>query len=125
MVDTLSISEDSLVPYLGGRRFSECWDAYERDGFGIFENLMSQDEVDAYQAALNPYMVKTGRNEFEGANTSSASRLIVTPQYCAGWVRQIENLTLSTPPEIAAALPRRLRELIGYVDGVHPERRLT
>ena len=68
-----------------------------------------------------------------GSNTSSASRLIITPQYCAGWVRQIENLMLSTPPHIAARLPERVRELmgysihppfIGYVDGTHPSRML-
>lgn len=68
-----------------------------------------------------------------GANRSDAARLIITPQYCAGWVRQLENMILAVPPEIAAGLPERARELIGYsihppfmgyVDGVHPKRRL-
>ena len=68
-----------------------------------------------------------------GANKSSKSRLIITPQYCPGWARQLENMAISTPKEIAAKLPRRTRELIGYnihaafmgyVDGVHPERSL-
>ena len=65
-----------------------------------------------------------------GANKSNASRLIVTPQYCPGWARQIENMMLAVPREIAATLPRRTRQLIGYsihgvfigyVDGVHPD----
>ncbi len=68
-----------------------------------------------------------------GANKSDASRLILTPQYCPGWVRQLENMVLSTPPEIARTLPPRARELIGYsihppfmgyADGVHPEKTL-
>ena len=59
--------------------------------------------------------------------------MIITPQYCAGWVRLLENMVLAVPPEIAATLPERARELLGYsihppfmgyVDGVHPKRRL-
>ncbi|MEL7128221.1 MAG: phytanoyl-CoA dioxygenase family protein [Pseudomonadota bacterium] len=66
-----------------------------------------------------------------GANLSSSPRLIVTPQYCSGWARQLENMVLATPPGIAAKLPRRARELIGYsihgdfmgyVDGGHPDK---
>jgi ectoine hydroxylase-related dioxygenase (phytanoyl-CoA dioxygenase family) len=68
-----------------------------------------------------------------GSNRSASSRLIVTPQYCAGWVRQLENMCLAVPPEVAENLPERARELIGYsihppfmgyVDGVHPKRLL-
>ena len=68
-----------------------------------------------------------------GANKSDAARLIVTPQYCAGWARQLENMLLAVPPEIARTLPERARELIGYsihapfmgyVDGMHPGRTL-
>ncbi len=68
-----------------------------------------------------------------GANRSDRPRLIITPQYCAGWVRQLENMVLAVPPEIAATLPERARELLGYsihppfmgyVDGVHPRKRL-
>lgn len=68
-----------------------------------------------------------------GANRSSHPRLIITPQYCAGWIRQLENMALAVPAEVAARLPERARELIGYsihppfmgyVDGVHPKRLL-
>jgi ectoine hydroxylase-related dioxygenase (phytanoyl-CoA dioxygenase family) len=68
-----------------------------------------------------------------GANRSDRPRLIVTPQFCAGWVRQLENMCLAVPPALAATLPERARELIGYsihppfmghVDGVHPRRLL-
>jgi ectoine hydroxylase-related dioxygenase (phytanoyl-CoA dioxygenase family) len=68
-----------------------------------------------------------------GANRSDRPRLIITPQYCAGWVRQLENMALAVPAEVAEQLPERARELIGYsihppfmgyVDGVHPRRLL-
>jgi ectoine hydroxylase-related dioxygenase (phytanoyl-CoA dioxygenase family) len=68
-----------------------------------------------------------------GANLSDRPRLIITPQYCAGWVRQLENMSLAVPAELAEKLPERARELIGYsihppfmghVDGVHPKRLL-
>ena len=68
-----------------------------------------------------------------GANRSDRPRLIITPQYCVGWVRQLENMALAVPAEMADKLPERARELIGYsihppfmgyVDGVHPRRLL-
>ena len=68
-----------------------------------------------------------------GPNKSDASRLIVTPQYCPGWARQLENMALATPQEVVKTLPRRTRELVGYnihgafmgyVDGGHPDRLL-
>jgi ectoine hydroxylase-related dioxygenase (phytanoyl-CoA dioxygenase family) len=68
-----------------------------------------------------------------GANRSDRPRLIITPQYCAGWVRQLENMALAVPAGIAEQLPERARELIGYsihppfmgyVDGLHPRRLL-
>src|SRR5438093_4513101 len=68
-----------------------------------------------------------------GANRSDRPRLIITPQYCVGWVRQLENMALAVPGEVASKLPERARELIGYsihppfmgyVDGVHPRRLL-
>lgn len=69
-----------------------------------------------------------------GANRSDRPRMIITPQYCPGWTRQLENMLLAVPPAIAATLPERARELIGYsihppfmgyVDGMHPARVLT
>lgn len=64
-----------------------------------------------------------------GANRSQAPRLGITPQYCVAWARQIENMILAVPPEMAARYPQRVQELIGYsmhppfmgfVDGRHP-----
>ncbi len=69
-----------------------------------------------------------------GANNSQSSRLLVTPQYCAGFIRPLETMTLAVPPEKAAALPPRAQALLGYsihppfmgyVDGMHPARALS
>lgn len=49
-----------------------------------------------------------------GANTSTERRWALSCYYCAGWVRQQENLQLGIPREIAARFPRRLQELCGY-----------
>jgi ectoine hydroxylase-related dioxygenase (phytanoyl-CoA dioxygenase family) len=65
-----------------------------------------------------------------GANRSNETRLGITPQYCEGWIRQIENMALATPPNVASSLPSRAQDLlygiyppfIGYVDGRDPRR---
>ena len=68
-----------------------------------------------------------------GANKSTAPRLIITPQYCIGWARQLENMIATMNPSKAATLPPRMQELLGYsihppfmgyVDGVHPKKLL-
>jgi ectoine hydroxylase-related dioxygenase (phytanoyl-CoA dioxygenase family) len=69
-----------------------------------------------------------------GANRSGTTRLAVTPQYCEPWIRQIENMALAVPPELARGHSERIQELlgydvfeptfIGYVDGLHPKRLL-
>ncbi|MDJ0919584.1 MAG: phytanoyl-CoA dioxygenase family protein [Henriciella sp.] len=69
-----------------------------------------------------------------GSNRTDRPRTIVTPQYCVGWARQLENMMAVTPKDITTKLPKRVRELMGYsieapfmgyVDGVHPEKLLA
>lgn len=65
-----------------------------------------------------------------GANTTSDQwRLGVNVQYCPGFVRQQQNPYLGIPREVAARLPDRVLELLGYrlykgimghVDGASP-----
>ena len=68
-----------------------------------------------------------------GANRSAASRLVVTPQYCPAWCRQMESMLLAVPPDVVAGLPERVQQLLGYsihppfmghVNGMHPSRTL-
>ena len=67
-----------------------------------------------------------------GANHSDKPRLAITPQYCQPWLRQLENMVLSVPPEKAALLSPKVQALLGYsvrspgfmgyVNGIHPKR---
>lgn len=68
-----------------------------------------------------------------GSNRSDGPRLIVTPQFCKGWCRPLEQQLLAVSPEKAAQYPKRVQELLGYnihppfmgyVDGMHPSRKL-
>lgn len=49
-----------------------------------------------------------------GANTTDIPRRGAHLSYCLGWLRTEENNYLSTPPAVAATLPRRAQELLGY-----------
>jgi len=49
-----------------------------------------------------------------GANRTSARRVGIAMNYCAGWIRQQENQQLGIPREIAQRFSPRLRELVGY-----------
>ena len=67
-----------------------------------------------------------------GANVSQTRRLGMTIQYCQPWLRQLENMMLGVPPELAARYSKRIQELcgysliegtfVGYVDGRHPRK---
>lgn len=67
-----------------------------------------------------------------GASQGVGTRLGVTPQYCQPWLRQIENMPLAVPPQLARGLSPRVQELLGYslaepsfmgyVNGLHPKR---
>ncbi|MGA1220339.1 MAG: phytanoyl-CoA dioxygenase family protein, partial [Ilumatobacteraceae bacterium] len=49
-----------------------------------------------------------------GANTTSdETRVGVAMNYCAGFIRQQENIQLGTPPEVMATFTPQLRELCG------------
>lgn len=91
------------------------------------------DSIKAIMPAGSLMIAKGTLYHRGGANKSDRPRLIVTPQYAPGWARQLENMVLAVPPEIAKTLPARVRELIGYsihggfmgyVDGMHPDRTL-
>ena len=66
-----------------------------------------------------------------GANRTETPRLGVILEYVSSWLRPQENHVLAVPREVAASLPERLQELLGYnihppfmgyVDGRHPRR---
>jgi len=90
-----------------------------------------QDYVRATMPAGSLMIAKGTLYHRGGANRTDQPRLIITPQYCPGWARPLENMLLAVSCDKVAALPMRLRELLGYnlhaafmgyVDGRHPDR---
>ena len=68
-----------------------------------------------------------------GENRSDAPRTCFTAQYCEPWLRTQENFFLSVSPEEAAHRSPHIQRMLGYsifppfvgfVDGMHPKRRL-
>jgi len=49
-----------------------------------------------------------------GANRSAMARRGVVVGYAAGWLKPLENMFLTYPPEVAAGFPPALADLIGY-----------
>jgi len=49
-----------------------------------------------------------------GSNVTAVARRGAHLSYCLGWLRTEENNYLSTPPAVAATLPRPAQELLGY-----------
>ena len=92
---------------------------------------------DAVSAEMTPGSVTIAKGTVwhrGGANRSDDDRLIVTPQYCRGWIRPAENQISATPLDVTRQLPQRVRALMGYsihgfflghVGGRHPERVLS
>ena len=66
-----------------------------------------------------------------GANNTDTPRLGVILEFVVTWLRAQENHVIAVPHEVAAELPERLQELLGYnvhppflgyVDGRHPRK---
>ena len=121
---------------------SHRWSETELPGMLKDQDFSTEDDVtddpgahpDAVKVTMPAGSLMIARGDLwhrGGANRSDTARCLVTPQYCAGWLRPLESMLLSVPPEHAAALPERVRELLGYSihppfmgysDGMHPQR---
>jgi len=124
--------------------FSHRWNSHEIEGrldnahFAQREDLKGsvEENASAIKVSMPAGSVMIMRSDVwhrGGSNRTNQDRMIVTPQYCAGWARPLESMLLAVPPEKAAALPQRTQELLGYsihtpfmgyVDGMHPSRLL-
>jgi ectoine hydroxylase-related dioxygenase (phytanoyl-CoA dioxygenase family) len=69
-----------------------------------------------------------------GPHMSGSQRLSIGVSYCAGFIRQQENLLLGLPPDLVRAFPPRLQEMVGWgvyrgllgqVDGQSPAHALN
>lgn len=104
---------------------SHCWDERrpdEADKARAIKAVMPQGSMLFFVGTLWHH---------GGANHSDTPRMCLTAQYCAPWLRQQENYSLSISPETVARCSPRMRQLLGYsihkpfmgmVDGKHPLR---
>lgn len=75
----------------------------------------AEDEIAyAEMAAGSAVIYLGGTVHGGGANTTDIPRRGAHLSFCLGWLRTEENNYLSTPPDVAAKLPRRAQELLGY-----------
>jgi ectoine hydroxylase-related dioxygenase (phytanoyl-CoA dioxygenase family) len=124
-----------IIP--GSHRWGE--QAHRGDAPGLtpgYEQIVDEDHPGLTQVLMpaGSLMLAMGTLWHRGgANRSNASRLLITPQYCVAWGRQMETMLLSVPPEIVASYPERIQQLLGYnihppfmghVNGTHPNRTL-
>jgi len=68
----------------------------------------------AEMAAGSAVVYTGGTIHAGGANSTDIPRRGAHLSYCLGWLRTEENNYLSTPPALAAQLPRQAQELLGY-----------
>ena len=61
-----------LSKWLGLDRFADAKSQYDEDGYLVFENILSSNELGAIKDALAPYLDTPlkGRNDFEGTRTN-------------------------------------------------------
>ncbi len=75
----------------------------------------SDDQIEVAEMPAGSAVVYSGGTiHAGGANTTDIPRRGAHLSYCVGWLRTEENNYLSTPPDVAATLPRRAQELLGY-----------
>jgi hypothetical protein len=80
------------------------------------ERLPREDEVAYAEMPKGSVCIFLGSTYHGGGRniTECEWRTGMYSGYCLGWLRQEQNFYLTTPPEVARALPEELARLIGY-----------
>ena len=101
---------------------SHRWPERERSPIEQFTAAPPTSEQIAYaeMPAGSAVVYSGGTIHGGGANSTDVARRGAHLSYCLGWLRTEENNYLSTPPAVAAQLPRLAQELLGYAvhDGI-------
>jgi ectoine hydroxylase-related dioxygenase (phytanoyl-CoA dioxygenase family) len=79
------------------------------------QRVPAPDEIAYAEMPAGSAVVYTGGTiHGGGSNVTDIPRRGAHLSYCLGWLRTEENNYLSTPPAIAATLPRVAQEILGY-----------
>lgn len=87
----------------------------ERDGYVVWENLLTLDECEQLRGALTPFLERTGRNAFEGQRTRRAYNLLEKTRACDALVEHPRVLALLD----RLFLPNYLLSQLQAID-IHP-----
>lgn len=105
-------------------------EALDRDGYIIWENLLTRDECERIRAALIPLLGQTGRNTFEGERTKRVYSVLEKTRACDELVEHprvlalldrlfLPNYLLSQLQAIDI-LPGERAQLLHHDDGFYP-----
>src|SRR4029450_11597293 len=74
----MATAAEQAAPWLKGRSFASWREEFDRQGFLIFERVLSPEQVAAIRAALAPHLARDlkGRNDFEGTRTNRVYALL-------------------------------------------------
>jgi hypothetical protein len=70
------VDRRQLEPWLAGRSFEDCYAEYKEEGYIVFRNVMSPEEVSRVREALKPHFLHRGRNNFEGFRSNRVYALL-------------------------------------------------
>ncbi|WP_063057683.1 phytanoyl-CoA dioxygenase family protein [Nocardia sienata] len=104
--------------------------ALEREGYVVWENLLTLDECEQLRDALTPLLGPTGRNTFEGQRTRRAYNLLEKTRVCDALVEHprvlalldrlfLPNYLLSQLQAIDI-LPGEQAQMLHHDDGFYP-----
>src|SRR2546423_4820289 len=74
----MATAAEQAAPWLKGRSFASWREEFDRQGFLIFERVLSPAKVADIRAALAPHLARDlkGRNDFEGEKTNRVYALL-------------------------------------------------
>lgn len=106
------------------------WAALERDGYLVWENLLSTEECEQIRDVVRPRLGHTGRNSFEGRRTQRVYSLLSRTRVCDRLVDHPRVLAvldrLLMPNYLLSALqainiqPGESAQLLHHDDGFYP-----
>src|SRR6201997_4536641 len=104
--------------------------ALDRDGYVIWENLLSADQCRQIRDIVGPWLAHTGRNSFEGrrtqriysvlSRTRACDRLVDFPRVLAGLDRLLMPNSLLSALQAINIQPGETAQLAHHDDGFYP-----
>ncbi len=84
IADKMETAAVDLAPYLQGRSFDDAWDQFREEGYVIFPDVLSPEQLEQQRAALQPWIDADirGRNNFEGDRSNRIYGMLDKTRLC-------------------------------------------